>query len=258
MKNSSQNTKDYISYSRYKMFSECGWRYRLVYKDKVPFYSSNEFTAFGTAIHATCENVLFGNKQAEPENYFVEQFAESRKEVEKPNDELAEQMLAQGKTILPQVQGAVQNLFGDYEVVATEEELLEPISDDLDFKGYIDMVLKTADGKYHILDWKTCSWGWNAQKKSSKLMTYQLTLYKKYFCQKHNINPNNVETYFGLLKRTPKKNNVEIFRVTSGNKKTENALKSLNNFVYNVEKGLYFKNRLSCRYCSFYKTEHCR
>ena len=258
MKNSSQNTKDYISYSRYKMFSECGWRYRLVYKDKVPFYSSNEFTAFGTAIHATCENVLFGNKQAEPENYFVEQFAESRKEVEKPNDELAEQMLAQGKTILPQVQGAVQSLFGDYEVVATEEELLEPISDDLDFKGYIDMVLKTADGKYHILDWKTCSWGWNAQKKSSKLMTYQLTLYKKYFCQKHNIDPNNVETYFGLLKRTPKKNNVEIFRVTSGNKKTENALKSLNNFVYNVEKGLYFKNRLSCRYCSFYKTEHCR
>ena len=120
------------------------------------------------------------------------------------------------------------------------------------------MVLKTPDGKYHILDWKTCSWGWNAQKKSSKLMTYQLTLYKKYFCQKHNIDPNNVETYFGLLKRTPKKNNVEIFRVTSGNKKTENALKSLNNFVYNVEKGLYFKNRMSCRYCSFYKTEHCR
>ena len=258
MNNSTQNTKDYISYSRYKMFSECGWRYRLVYKDKVPFYSSNEFTAFGTAIHATCENVLFGNKQADPENYFVEQFAESRKEVEKPNDELAEQMLVQGKTILPQVQGAVQSLFGDYEVVATEEELLEPISDNLDFKGYIDMVLKTADGKYHILDWKTCSWGWNAQKKSSKLMTYQLTLYKKYFCQKHNIDPNNVETYFGLLKRTPKKNNVEIFRVTSGNKKTENALKSLNNFVYNVEKGLYFKNRLSCRYCSFYKTEHCR
>ena len=258
MKNSSQNTKDYISYSRYKMFSECGWRFRLVYKDKIPFYSSNEFTAFGTAVHATCENVLFGNNQVEPEKYFVEQFAESRKEIENPNDELAEQMLSQGATILPQVQGAVKSLFGDYEVIATEEELLEPISGDLDFKGYIDMVLKTPDGKYHILDWKTCSWGWNAQKKSSKLMTYQLTLYKKYFCQKHNIDPNNVETYFGLLKRTPKKNNVEIFRVTSGNKKTENALKSLNNFVYNVEKGLYFKNRLSCRYCSFYKTEHCR
>ena len=52
------------------MFSECGWRFRLVYKDKIPFYSSNEFTAFGTAVHATCENVLFGNNQVEPEKYF--------------------------------------------------------------------------------------------------------------------------------------------------------------------------------------------
>jgi ATP-dependent exoDNAse (exonuclease V) beta subunit len=240
------------------MWSECGWRYRLVYKDKIPFYSSNEFTAFGTAIHATCENVLFGNKDYKPEDYFIEQFAESRKEIEKPNDDLANEMLSQGRTILPQVQGAVKDYFGDYEVISTEEELLEPVKEDLDFKGYIDMVLKTPDGKYHILDWKTCSWGWNAQKKSSKLMTYQLTLYKKYFCEKYNIDPINVETYFGLLKRTAKKNNVEIFRVTSGNKKTENALKSLNDFIYNVEKGLYFKNRLSCRYCSFYKTEHCR
>ena len=240
------------------MFSECGWRYRLVYKDKVPFYSSNEFTAFGTAIHATCENVLFGNNKTKPEDYFIEQFAESRKEIEAPNDDLAEQMLAQGKAILPQVKDAVKNFFGDYDVASVEEQLFLPISDNLDFKGYIDMVLKTPDGKYHILDWKTCSWGWNVQKKSSKLMTYQLTLYKKYFCEKHNIDPKNVETYFGLLKRTPKNNNVEIFRVTSGNKKTENALKSLNNFIYNVEKGLYFKNRLSCKYCSFYKTEHCR
>jgi len=240
------------------MFSECGWRYRLVYKDKIPYYSSNEYTAFGTAIHATCENVLFGNENAKPEEYFVEQFTNERKEVEKPDDVLAEQMLSQGKTILPQVQGAVKSVFGDYKVFSVEEELLQPIRDDLDFKGYIDMVLKTPDGKYHILDWKTCSWGWNAQKKSDKLMTYQLTLYKKYFCEKHDIDPSMVETYFGLLKRTPKKNNVEIFRVTSGNKKTENALKSLNNFIYNTDKNMFFKNRLSCKYCSFYKTEHCR
>ena len=151
------------------MFSECGWRYRLVYKDKIPFYSSNEYTAFGTAVHATCENVLFGNENAKPEEYFVEQFTNERKEVEKPDDVLAEQMLSQGKTILPQVQGAVKSVFGDYKVFSVEEELLQPIRDDLDFKGYIDMVLKTPDGKYHILDWKTCSWGWNAQKKSSKL-----------------------------------------------------------------------------------------
>ena len=248
----------HISYSELKQWAECPWKHKLVYRDRIKKFMGNEYTAFGTAVHATCENVLFGNENVKPEEYFVEQFTNERKEVEKPDDVLAEQMLSQGKTILPQVQGAVKSVFGDYKVFSVEEELLQPIRDDLDFKGYIDMVLKTPDGKYHILDWKTCSWGWNAQKKSSKLMTYQLTLYKKYFCEKHGVEPDMVETYFGLLKRTPKKNNVEIFRVTSGNKKTENALKSLNNFIYNTDKNVFFKNRLSCKYCSFYKTEHCR
>ena len=32
------------------------------------------------------------------------------------------------------------------------------------FKGFIDLVVKTPDGKYHIIDWKTCSWGWDAQR----------------------------------------------------------------------------------------------
>jgi ATP-dependent exoDNAse (exonuclease V) beta subunit len=40
-----------------------------------------------------------------------------------------------------------------------EEQLLEPMSDiesyGKKFKGFIDMVIKTPDGKYHIIDWKT-------------------------------------------------------------------------------------------------------
>ncbi len=59
------------------------------------------------------------------------------------------------------------------------------------------------------------------------MTTYQLTLYKHFFAKKHNIDPNNIETHFALLKRTAKSNNVEIFNVTSGQKKTENALKFL-------------------------------
>ena len=109
--------------------------------------------------------------------------------------------------------------------------------DNLLFKGYIDLVIKTEDGKYHVIDWKTCSWGWDREKKNSKLITYQLTLYKKFFCQKHNIDPKMVETHFALLKRTAKKDNVEFFRVTSGK--------------------FYIKNRLSCKGCDFYKTKLC-
>ena len=63
------------------------------------------------------------------------------------------------------------------------------------------------------------------KKRSEPMVTYQLTLYKKFFCQKMNVDPKDVETHFALLKRTAKKNHVEFFRVTSGPRKTENALK---------------------------------
>ena len=62
---------------------------------------------------------------------------------------------------------------------------------------------------------------------------------------------------FGLLKRTAKKNNTEIFRVTSGPTKTKNALTFLEKAVTNIKRGMVIKNRLSCKGCSFYKTEHC-
>ena len=123
------------------------------------------------------------------------------------------------------------------------------------------MVIQTEDGKYHIIDWKTCSWGWDARKKADPMITYQLTLYKHFFAQKHNIDPKDIETYFALLKRTAKNNIVEIFRVTSGSKKTENALNLMNKALYNISNGFHIKNRLACRKdygCEFYKTDHCQ
>ena len=47
------------------------------------------------------------------------------------------------------------------------------------------------------------------------------------------------------------------FRVTSGPKKTNNALNLLHRAVYNIDKENFIKNRLSCGRCELYKTEHC-
>jgi hypothetical protein len=82
-------------------------------------------------------------------------------------------------------------------------------------------------------------------------------LYKKFFCQKHDVDPKKVETHFALLKRTAKKENVEIFRVTSGPKKTSNATELLVNALVHIKRKNHVKNRLSCRGCEFYKTEQC-
>jgi len=161
---------------------------------------------------------------------------------------------------------ALKQYFDDFEIVSAEEKLFEPIKDFIEnkynFKGYIDLVVKTKDGKYHIIDWKTCSWGWDARRKTERMTTYQLTFYKYYFALKHNIDPEDIETYFGLIKRTAKQNHIELFKVTSGNRKTENAIKFLKKALYNIDKEIFIKNRLSCHGpfgpCEFYKTKHCK
>ena len=74
------------------------------------------------------------------------------------------------------------------------------------------------------------------------------------------LDPKDVETHFALLKRTASKNRVEFFRVTSGPRKTENALKLIDKALYNIKNKRYIKNRLSCTGgygCKFYNTEHC-
>jgi len=232
--------------------------------DKLPYFSGNEYTAFGTAIHKACEEKI-PNREADAYSVFQNSFIDELKALKEENHEfnkkLVLEMRNQAKLICDNILSSVLEHFGEFTVVSIEEELLEDINDfdsyGRKFKGFIDLVIKTPDDKYHIIDWKTCSWGWNSKKKADKIVNYQLTMYKHFFSRKHNINPKNIETYFALLKRTAKKDNIEIFRVTSGEKKTNNCLSTLEKSVINMEKGIPIKNRLSCRYCKFYKTENC-
>ena len=231
--------------------------------EKVTTFEGNEYTAFGSAIHDVCEKKLLKENIDEREVFQIG-FDKRLQDLIQKNIEVnptnIEQMKEAGPAILSEVDAALKDYFGDYEVFSSEEMLYVPIEDfNIYFKGFVDAVVKVGD-TYHLFDWKTCSWGWDSRKKAEKLVTYQLTLYKHFFCQKHKIDPKKVETHFALLKRTAKKDRVEIFRVTSGSKKTENALKLLYQAIYNISKGLHIKNRLSCLKpyrCQLYKTPHC-
>ena len=256
-------TKQHISYSELKIFTECPYKWHLQYEKGLAGFTGNIYTAFGTAIHSVCEQSALGNL---PDEDFAEHFDlvfldELKKLDEKPNNKMIVEMREQSREIFHKVFPVLQELFPNYEVYSSEETIYEPISE-LDFtrylKGFIDLVIKTPDGKYHIIDWKSCSWGWDMKRKSDSMTTYQLTLYKKFFCEKHNIDPEMVETYFGLLKRTAKKDNVEIFRVTSGPRKVTNATKVLVDSCKSIHKGIKVKNRNSCKGFPFNNTEHCK
>jgi hypothetical protein len=252
----------HISYSELKDWAFCPFYHKLTRLDKIDGFKGNAYTAFGSAIHSVCEKKLL--HEAVDDDFFIQEFEKNIKSLDddiEVNEKLVNDMVGQGKEIIPEIEDALADYFEEFEVMAVEMPLMETIeNDDKLFKGYIDAVVATPDGKIHIFDWKTCSWGWDAKKKSDKLVTYQLTLYKHFFCQKMGVDPKDVETHFALLKRTAKKSRVEFFRVTSGAKKTENALKLLRTALYNIKNKRHLKNRLSCTGgygCKFYKTEHC-
>jgi hypothetical protein len=253
----------HISYSEIKDWAFCAFYHKLTRIDKIDGFKGNAFTAFGTALHSVCEKKLL--KEEVDEEFFIREFEQCIEKL--PDDvEVDETLVAdmknQGKLIMPEIQDALNDYFEEYEVLAVEMPLMETIEEgkEYKFKGFIDAVVSTPDGKIHIFDWKTCSWGWDSRKRSDKLINYQLTLYKHFFAQKMNVDVKDIETHFALLKRTAKKNRVEFFRVTSGPRKTQNALKLMNTALYNIQNKRYIKNRLSCTNgygCKFYKTEHC-
>jgi hypothetical protein len=159
----------------------------------------------------------------------------------------------------------------DWNVLAAEEQLYEPITEfteaEKNFKGFIDLVVHTKkDEKVHLIDWKTCSWGWKPQKKSDKTLAYQLVFYKHFYAQKYEVDPKDIECHFVLLKRTAKPGKkVEFVRVTAAKKRTSDAMKSLTTALYNITKERYIKNRTSCvdckhrpGVCEFYRTEYCK
>lgn len=254
----------HISYSELKNWSECTWRHKLLYVDRLKIFQGNEHTSFGTAVHETVEQMLL-KKISDPYEHFHKVFDKELSEAGVSlGSELETEMRKQVEGIFELVEPSLNEYFkdrGGWSLVATEEALKESITESrvqgYDFKGFIDLVLKDGQGHYHVIDWKTCSWGWNARKKNDILYARQLVLYKYFYSKKLDINPRAISTHFGLLKRTAKKSRIELFRVTSGERKTKNSLDFLDKALYNITKKRYIKNRLSCKYCPFYETEHC-
>ena len=253
--------ENYISYSELKDWYQCAYFHKLKHIDDISTFAGNIFTAFGKAIHHVCETQLFESTERKKE-VFTERL---QTEVKELNLEIQQkeydQFQSQGLNIIDYILPALQEKFGEFEIVSAEEQLYEPIKEFLlaeySFKGFIDLIIKTKDGKYHVIDWKTCSWGWDLEKKSDRMVFSQLLLYKHFFAQKQNIDLKNIDTYFILLKRTAKKDNVEIFRVTSGPERMQDSITLLKNALSNIHNKKYIKNRLNCSKCEFNNTQHC-
>ena len=274
----------HISYSEWKNWHICPHYHKLTYIDKVTQFQGNIFTAFGKALHTVCELTLTA-----PEKYrgsgaiealVKEQFLKELNGLPQGEQQVAKrdfplkEWLVSGLEIVPDLYRCLTEKFGklgkDWEVLAAEEQLYEPIlgftEKEKKFKGFIDLVVHSKkDEKVHLIDWKTCSWGWHPKKKSDTILSYQLVFYKHFWAQKYEVDPKDVDCHFVLLKRTAKPGKkAEFVRVTAAKKRTTDALNALNKALHNIEKENYIKNRNACTKCSdrfgvceFYQTKHC-
>lgn len=285
-----KNPKNHISFSELMNWRLCPLYHKLANIDDLVPVKGSEDTCFGTAIHAAIEDVLNHEVQNGDNRYFERGVYISKEALETfwgvynpAIKELQEQLEADGRSLDTQKCNKLSEAARDiliffldelhrylpgYELVKTEHELMVPIEEKIldheyRFKGFIDLILRCGD-EYHLIDWKTCSWGWDAKKKAAISKTYQLVLYKHFYSLETGIPLDKIHCHFGLLKKNPGKGSpIELFEVKIGKKKIQNALELLSNALRNIHVGNFIKNFSGCKHedrygvCPFANTQHC-
>ena len=276
--------KDRISFSEWMSYRKgCQWRWKLDYLDKIGKKAYGVYMDFGTCVHGAIElhktrknPISLDDAKAYFAESFTKMFEENVKHYREHERKLKPaDFVKAGHKILDHLQNCEE--LASAEVVYNEHELLLPIdrSDGvvINFKGFIDMVIKTKDklGKtiLYVVDFKTCSWGWDGEKRQDRDLHSQLFLYKHFLCKKFNLEPKNVRTAFILLKRRPSKdtNAVEFFPISAGPISVQRALDTLNSDMTDMKQRLETntlqKNRKQCTneygdVCPYFNTEHCK
>ena len=163
-----------------------------------------------------------------------------------------------------------------YEFIGIELPLEMEIRNNVLFVAFIDLILKEKDtGKYKIFDFKTSSNGWNKYQKEDPSKIAQLLLYKAFYSKQFDVPLDKIEVEFFILKRNLYENcsfpqsRIQPFAPTQ-NKPA--VTKTLNDFIEFLDQcfnedgnykldGYYPKNpgkaKKNCKYCKYYKTEHC-
>ena len=69
----------HISFSELRNWKRCPFYHKLTYIDKIDGFVGNEFTAFGRAIHDSCEKLILEGDDGKMYAFFLDKFAEEVK-----------------------------------------------------------------------------------------------------------------------------------------------------------------------------------
>tara|TARA_Y100001963_G_C6762055_1_gene440035 strand:- start:1183 stop:2016 length:834 start_codon:yes stop_codon:yes gene_type:complete len=244
-----------VSYSQFSQWDKCPYTWKLNYVDKAETFKGNIYTLFGSAIHETLQAYLvcyyertIKEADALPLDDILkyrmeENFKVSKKQHGDEFEVTLEDMKSffqDGINIITEFKKRKSGYFPkkNTELVGIEVSLNYGLPNNMQFKGYMDVVLHNkVTGRVKIIDIKTATMGWNKYMKADKNKTNQLLLYKQFFSKERDIPIDKIDVEYLILKRKLYENiaypqkRIQTFSPASGKPSINKVIKRLQEFM---------------------------
>lgn len=277
--------KNRVSFSQYSTYLKCPHKWYLDYVKNMRVRDDNINTTFGTAIHHAFQTYLTSlyNESVsiadslDVKKLFLDKFNEEIKKVKDVKEEEFTDFIFDGNDIIDTFCKSSNRLkhfpTKEYELVGIEIPLEISVKNNVNFVGFIDIVLKEKNKEfYRIIDFKTSSSGWNSYMKEDPTKLAQLYLYKSVYSKKFNVPLNSIEVEFFIVKRKLYENvsfpqsRIQVFKPSAGPVIIKESIEYFIEFLdagFNSD-GTYNtsveypkipgKAKKNCKYCVHYKT----
>ena len=248
-------SKSRISYSQFSKWDKCPYTWKLDYVDKVETFKGNIYTLFGSALHETIQAYLvcyYERTIKEADNLPLRDILQYRMEhnykisKEQHGDDFdvsledMKEFFNDGCNIIDEFLKRKSGYFPkkNTELVGIEIGLNHKVTDTIDFRGYMDVVLhNSVTGRIKIIDIKTATMGWNKYMKADKIKTNQLLLYKYFFSKEREIPIDKIDVEYLILKRKLYENfdypqkRLQTFSPGSGKPSINKVMRRLQEFI---------------------------
>ena len=288
-KKTPKGDKKRVSYSQFSNWYHCRYRWFLDNVRGLKKFDDSVSTCFGTAIHEVIQlyiESLYKKSAADADAHDLNDIFKKAfdREIERTKIKITPEQYKEycddGTNIIASFTNITNRIkhfpSGKYEFVSVEDEIIMPIKNEIEFVGYIDLVLKEkSTGRYKIIDIKTSTQGWNHYQKDDEAKTAQILLYKAFFSRKYNIEVDMIDVEFFILRRKLWENysfpqsRIQTFVPKNNQPSIARALNMFAQFVTEcfTPKGtfvddstIYLKNpgkgKKNCKYCP-HKGIHC-
>ena len=244
-----------ISYSQFSQWDKCPYTWKLNYVDKAETFKGNIYTLFGSALHETLQAYLvcyYERTIKEADNLPLNDILQYRMEhnykisKEQHGDEFdvtleeMKEFFNDGCTIIDEFLKRKSSYFPkkNTELVGIEIGLNQKVTDNINFRGYMDVVIHNKiTGRVKIIDIKTSTMGWNKYMKADKNKTNQLLLYKQFFSKEREIPIDKIDIEYLILKRKLYENiaypqkRIQVFSPASGKPSINKVITRLQEFM---------------------------